>query len=165
MLQELCVCVPLRKQETLCSPVLCSLACPPRPSSVASLSLAGDQRSFIIGAVMAASLLTSPFKLQAPLLSINSAPPQTSYSHWEAETVFTTLFEYRKKLSMCDATVCLCVTHLYLQLLDHLHLDSALCSAAVIQGMLIVQVPRWETGKGNRVISKKLLPTNESHRN
>lgn len=37
-----------------------------------------------------------------------------------------------------------CVTHLYLQLLNHLHLDSALSGAAVIEGVLIVQVPGRE---------------------
>ena len=47
----------------------------------ASLYLSGDQSSFIIGAAMAASLPTAPFKLQAPLLSINSALLQTSYCH------------------------------------------------------------------------------------
>lgn len=36
------------------------------------------------------------------------------------------------------------VTHLYLQLLNHLHLDSALSGAAVIEGVLIVQVPEGE---------------------
>lgn len=33
-----------------------------------------------------------------------------------------------------------CRTHLDLQLLNHLHLDSALGSAAVVKGMFIVQV-------------------------
>lgn len=55
-------------------------------------SVVGDQSSFIIGEAMAASLPTSPFKLQAPLLSINSALPQKMYCHWMAETVFATLF-------------------------------------------------------------------------
>lgn len=36
------------------------------------------------------------------------------------------------------------MTHLYLQLLNHLHLDSALSGAAVVQGVLIVQVPEGE---------------------
>lgn len=96
----------------------------PPPLLSASLSLAGDQRSFIIGAAMAASLLTAPFKLQAPLLSINSALPQTSCGHWQAETVFMTLFVSKRKWGV--------LAHLYLQLLNHLHLDSALSSAAVI---------------------------------
>lgn len=96
----------------------------PPPLLSASLSLAGDQRSFIIGAAMAASLLTAPFKLQAPLLSINSALPQTSCGHWQAETVFMTLFVSKWKWGV--------LAHLYLQLLNHLHLDSALSSAAVI---------------------------------
>lgn len=38
------------------------------------------------------------------------------------------------------------MTHLYLQLLNHLHLDSALSGAAVIEGVLIVQVPEGERG-------------------
>lgn len=37
-----------------------------------------------------------------------------------------------------------CATHLYLQLLNHLHLDSALSGAAVIEGVLVVQVPKCE---------------------
>lgn len=50
---------------------------------------------------MAASLPTAPFKLQAPLLSINSALLQTSYRHWLAETVFTIfLFVSEWKWSM-----------------------------------------------------------------
>lgn len=36
------------------------------------------------------------------------------------------------------------MTHLYLQLLNHLHLDSALSGAAVIEGVLVVQVPEGE---------------------
>jgi len=36
------------------------------------------------------------------------------------------------------------MTHLYFQLLNHLHLDSTLSSAAVIQGVLIVQVPKGD---------------------
>lgn len=39
---------------------------------------------------------------------------------------------------------CMYGTHLNLQLLNHLHLDSALSSAAVIEGVLIVQVPKSE---------------------
>lgn len=48
------------------------------------------------------------------------------------------------------APLCLCLkvrasaTHLYLQLLNHLHLDSALSGAAVIEGVLVVQVPKCE---------------------
>lgn len=37
-----------------------------------------------------------------------------------------------------------CAPHLYLQLLNHLHLDSALSGAAVIEGVLVVQVPECE---------------------
>lgn len=59
----------------------------------------------------------------------------------------------------------MCVAHLYLQLLNHLHLDSALSSAAVIKGVLIVQVP-GRKGRVKRIsiqsfLSDKLISTNK----
>lgn len=140
MFYECCKCESLRKIYSWPSPP--HLACvfsPPFLPLSSSPSCTGDQRSFIIGAPMAASLLTTPFKLQAPLLFINYAPPKSSFCHWQARTVFTTLFVSVWKLGLCAlligcnvSRVCVCVTHLYLQLLNYLHLDSALSSAAVI---------------------------------
>lgn len=43
-------------------------------------------------------------------------------------------------MTMNNVCVRGCRTHLDLQLLNHLHLDSALGSAAVVKGMFIVQV-------------------------
>lgn len=68
------------------------------------------------------------FKFQALLLSINSG----RFGHVAHTHTHTLAFVQRS------------VTHLYLQLLNHLHLDSALSGAAVIEGVLIVQVPICE---------------------
>lgn len=67
----------LRTPEAACSST--SSPAPPSPPRLCS-SLAGDQSGFIIGAAMAAPLQAS-FKLQARLLSVNSALLQTRCCH------------------------------------------------------------------------------------
>lgn len=120
MLGELCVDQPLSEQERQPGHPLPS---PPPPCP----SLAGDQSSFIIGAATAASLQTS-FEFRAALHKLGPA------SHTHTYTLLVPLFKGPRGR----------VTHLYLQLLNHLHLDSALSGAAVIEGVLVVQVPKGE---------------------
>lgn len=88
---------------------------------------------------MAASLPTSPFKLQAPLLSVNSGLPRNKSGF---KLSFFSLLRVTSLVSRRDLRLCACAaTYLYLQLLNDLHLDSALSGAAVIEGVLVVQVP------------------------